>query len=77
MFELDPPPKVVTFDCYGTLVQWYEVLLREIGAVLIAQGRDAGAASGVLDTFSQHSRRLEAERPHRLYKDISSAFRQP
>jgi 2-haloacid dehalogenase len=24
----------------------------------------------VLDTFSQHSRRLEADRPHRLYKDI-------
>ncbi|WP_431266956.1 HAD family hydrolase [Dankookia sp. P2] len=24
----------------------------------------------MLDTFSQHSRRLEAEQPHRLYKDI-------
>ena len=70
MFKLDPPPKVITFDCYGTLVQWYEVLLREIGAVLIAQGRDADEASGVLDTFSRHSRRLEAERPRRLYKDI-------
>ena len=70
MFTLDPAPKVITFDCYGTLVQWYEVLLREIGAVLLAQGRNAGEASAVLDTFSQHSRRLEAERPHRLYKDI-------
>ncbi|WP_199707812.1 haloacid dehalogenase type II [Teichococcus wenyumeiae] len=70
MFELDPAPKVITFDCYGTLVQWYEVLLREIGAVLAVQGRDAAEASAVLDTFSGHSRRLEAERPHRLYKDI-------
>lgn len=70
MFKLDPAPKIITFDCYGTLVQWYEVLLREIGAVLSAQGRDATEASAVLDTFSQHSRRLEAERPHRLYKDI-------
>lgn len=26
----DPPPKIITFDCYGTLVQWYEVLSREI-----------------------------------------------
>ena len=21
-FNLDPAPKVITFDCYGTLVQW-------------------------------------------------------
>ncbi len=70
MFKFDPAPKVITFDCYGTLVQWYEVLLREIGAILVAQGRNAAEASTLLDTFSQHSRRLEAERPHRLYKDI-------
>jgi 2-haloalkanoic acid dehalogenase type II len=70
MFELDPAPKVITFDCYGTLVQWYEVLLHEIGGVLMAQGRDIDRASMVLDTFSQHSRRLEAARPHLLYKDI-------
>jgi 2-haloacid dehalogenase len=70
MFNLDPVPKIITFDCYGTLVQWYEVLLREIGAVLLAQGRDPADAAVVLDTFSRHSRRLEAERPHRLYKDI-------
>lgn len=70
MFKLDPAPKVITFDCYGTLVQWYEVLLREIGAILLAQGRDIAGASALLETFSQHSRRLETERPHRLYKDI-------
>nr|WP_306228895.1 haloacid dehalogenase type II [Aurantimonas sp. CSK15Z-1] len=70
MFRLDPAPKVITFDCYGTLVQWYEVLLREIAAVLREQGREATDASAVLDSFSQQSRRLEAERPHRLYKDI-------
>lgn len=70
MFKLDPAPKIVTFDCYGTLVQWYEVLLRELGAVLVAEGRDVAEASTILDTFSRHSRRLEAEKPHRLYKDI-------
>lgn len=69
-FKLDPAPKVITFDCYGTLVQWYEVLLREIAAFLVARDRDSAGASAVLDAFSRHSRRLEAERPHRLYKDI-------
>lgn len=75
-FMLEPAPKIITFDCYGTLVQWYEVLLREIRLMLEDQGQDGSAASALLDTFSRHSRRLEAERPHRLYKDIlRSGFR--
>ena len=70
MFNLDPAPSIITFDCYGTLVQWYEVLLREIDAILAR--RDAGGVSGsaILDKFSAQGRRLTAERPHRLYKDI-------
>lgn len=70
MFKLDPAPKVITFDCYGTLVQWYEVLLREIGDTLRAHGRDNAAASAILDSFSAQGRRLTAERPHRLYGEI-------
>jgi 2-haloalkanoic acid dehalogenase type II len=69
-FKLDPAPKVITFDCYGTLVQWYEVLLREIGATLAKHGSTAVSASAILDSFSAQGRRLTAERPHRLYKDI-------
>jgi 2-haloacid dehalogenase len=67
MFTLDPVPKVITFDCYGTLVQWYEVLLREIEATLAEHDV---SASAILDSFSAQGRRLTAERPHRLYKDI-------
>jgi 2-haloalkanoic acid dehalogenase type II len=70
MFKLDPAPKVITFDCYGTLVQWYEVLQREIGVILAAHGQDGAAAPAILDAFSAQGRRLTAEAPHRLYKDI-------
>ena len=70
MFTLDPAPKVITFDCYGTLVQWYEVLLREIGATLENHDASGISASAILDGFSAQARRLTAERPHRLYKDI-------
>src|SRR4051812_13048499 len=81
VFKLDPAPKIITFDCYGTLVQWYEVLLREIAATLAAQGRDEAMAPAILDAFSAHGRRLTAETPHRLYKDIlrtgfAAAFRE-
>jgi 2-haloalkanoic acid dehalogenase type II len=73
MFQTDPAPKVITFDCYGTLVQWREVLLRQIAATLAAHGRDDEAASAILDAFSAQGRRLTVETPHRLYKDILRA----
>lgn len=81
MFALDPAPKVITFDCYGTLVQWHEVLLRKIAATLAAHGRGEAEASAILDAFSAQGRRLTAETPHRLYKDIlrtgfAAAFRE-
>ncbi|MBB3650129.1 2-haloalkanoic acid dehalogenase type II [Rhizobium sp. BK619] len=77
----DPPAKIITFDCYGTLVQWYEVLLQEIDVILkqhYASGRDA---SVILESFSAQGRTLTADKPHRLYKDIlrvgfAAAFRE-
>lgn len=39
--KLVPKPKVITFDCYGTLVDWYGVLTREIEVTPKAHGRDA------------------------------------
>jgi 2-haloalkanoic acid dehalogenase type II len=70
MFGLAPAPKVITFDCYGTLVQWYEVLLHEIGVTLAKHDASDKSASSILDSFSTEARRLTAEKPHRLYKDI-------
>lgn len=69
-FALDPAPKIITFDCYGTLVQWYEVLGIEIGAVLDAHDRLNVTPSAVIESFSAQGRRLTAEKPHRLYKEI-------
>lgn len=70
MIKLDPSPKVITFDCYGTLVRWYEVLLGEIDATLENHGAASTSASAVLDSFSAQGRHLTAERPHRRYKEI-------
>ncbi|WP_082510132.1 MULTISPECIES: haloacid dehalogenase type II [unclassified Rhizobium] len=70
MFSLAPAPKVITFDCYGTLVQWYEVLLHEIGVLLAVHHAHDKSAPAILDSFSAEARRLTAEKPHRLYKDI-------
>ena len=70
VLKLDPAPRIITFDCYGTLVQWYEVLLREIAATLATHGRDEATAPAILKAFSAQGRRLTAEKPHRYYNDI-------
>jgi len=70
MLSPNPPPKVISFDCYGTLVRWREILLAEITRILSARGRNPGEASAVLDSFSRLSLGLTQEKPHRLYKSI-------
>ena len=69
-FELEPAPKVITFDCYGTLVRWHEVLLGEIEAVLERHDANGASAPRILESFSAQGRRLTIEKPHRLYKNI-------
>ncbi|MGU3282256.1 haloacid dehalogenase type II [Methylobacterium mesophilicum] len=34
MLKLDPTPKVITFDCYGTLVQWHRAVREAAKAIL-------------------------------------------
>ena len=54
----------VTFDCYGTLVDWntgFSTILRPV----------AGArTSDLLRAYHHHERRVEAERPFRCYKEV-------
>ena len=69
-FPLDPRPKIITCDCYGTLVQWYEVLLQKIDVVLQAHDVADKSASSILDSFSAQGRSLTAEKPQWLYKDV-------
>lgn len=69
-FELCPVPQIITFDCYGTLVQWYEILLREVGLTLAENGRADIEAIMVLDDFTAVAKRMTAEKPHRPYKEI-------
>ncbi|MSR54257.1 MAG: HAD family hydrolase [Gemmataceae bacterium] len=58
------PTKWVTFDCFGTLVDWhtgFATVLRPIAGDRVAE---------LLAAYHIHEPILEAERPHRLYKDV-------
>jgi 2-haloacid dehalogenase len=54
----------VTFDCFGTLVDWnsgFDAILRPIAGEKTAP---------LIEAYHRHERVLEAESPHRLYRDV-------
>ena len=53
-----------TFDCYGTIADWHGGM-RE--ALREAVGDDADR---LLEAYHRHEPIVEAERPHRLYRDV-------
>jgi 2-haloacid dehalogenase len=57
-------PRWVTFDCFGTLVDWHT----GFAAVLRAIAGDR--LPELLAAYHRHEREAEAERPHRLYRDV-------
>jgi 2-haloacid dehalogenase len=58
------PNKWVTFDCFGTLVDWhagFTTALRPIAGDRVPE---------LLAAYHVHEPILEAERPHRLYREV-------
>lgn len=54
----------VTFDCFGTLVDWHGGYRRALSPI-------AGARTDeLIGAYHEFERAIEAQRPHRLYKDV-------
>jgi 2-haloacid dehalogenase len=58
------PDRWVTFDCFGTLVDWHA------GFSAVFRQFAGDRLSEFLTTYHRHERAVEAGRPHRLYKDV-------
>ena len=56
----------VTFDCFGTLVDWHTGFSRLLTPLC------GSKTSDVMHAYHRFERELEAERPHRLYRDVLS-----
>lgn len=75
MLKLDPIPKVITFDCYGTLVQWHKALAEGIRTILV---KHAKILEDVTDShvkeiaaqFRTVSMETQAQHPYRDYKTV-------
>ncbi|SSW64894.1 haloacid dehalogenase type II [Achromobacter agilis] len=69
-----PRPQWLTFDCYGTLIQWDEGLQDAVARILAVNpeaSRHAPTPAQFLHRYDGHEHRLERERPHRNFADIS------
>ena len=60
-------PRWVTFDCFGTLVDW------NTGFSNLLTPLFGSRTPEVVDAYHHFERELEAGRPHRLYRDVLSA----
>lgn len=72
MLKLSPTPKCITFDCYGTLVQWHGALRAAIRTILAehvgASGADDDQVSDIVDALRTLSMEQQQCPPHRDYK---------
>ncbi|WP_377297143.1 haloacid dehalogenase type II [Rhizobium sp. SGZ-381] len=66
-----PRPTWLTFDCYGTLIQWDEGLLAAMDRILSAKG-GAIDQKAFISVYDRHEHALEEERPHRNFADVSA-----
>jgi 2-haloacid dehalogenase len=59
---------VLTFDCYGTLIDWESGILGALQPILRAHGVDV-ADESALEAFARHEAELEAG-PYQAYRDV-------
>jgi 2-haloacid dehalogenase len=58
----------LTFDCYGTLIDWERGILAALQPVCAAHGVEAREQT-LLETHARHEAALEAD-PYRAYRDV-------
>jgi len=66
-----PKPTWLTFDCYGTLIQWDEGLLAAMDRILSAKGGNIDQKM-FITIYDRHEHILEEERPHRTFSEVSA-----
>lgn len=64
-------PIWLTFDCFGTLIQWDEGLLKAIDTILASKRGDIDHAA-FIKIYDRHEHDLEQQRPHRSFKEVSA-----
>ena len=64
--------EVVTFDCYGTLIDWEKGIRKAFHNAILRTGGDPGLESKASEIYEEEERGVEKEKPHLLYRDVLS-----
>jgi len=65
-----PGESVITFDFYGTLVQWHETLEIAFREMLVRRGLPASGTAALLGDFAAEGRRLRDMPPWKPYREV-------
>ena len=65
-------PEWLTFDCYGTLIQWDEGLIAAVQKILSKQPDTTIDTRVLIDVFDRREHALETEKPHRSFRAVAS-----
>ncbi len=64
-------PDWLTFDCYGTLIQWDEGLIAAVTKILSRKGTRIDL-DRFMAVYDRREHELEEARPHRSFRDITA-----
>ncbi|HEX9447506.1 MAG TPA: haloacid dehalogenase type II [Dongiaceae bacterium] len=64
-------PLWLTFDCYGTLIQWDEGLLAVVEQILARQPAARINAATFIRIYDRHEHQLEQAQPHRSFRAVA------
>lgn len=66
-----PRPRWLTFDCYGTLIQWDEGLLSAVNRILERQAETKVDAERLIAVYDRYEHELEQTPPHRSFREVA------
>lgn len=64
-------PTWLTFDCYGTLIQWDEGLHSAVRQILAKQTAASVDADTLIEVYDKYEHELEQTPPHRAFRDVA------
>ncbi|MBN3759825.1 haloacid dehalogenase type II [Burkholderia sp. Ac-20365] len=64
-------PTWLTFDCYGTLIQWDEGLKNAVATILAGKHAAAPDPREFIAVYDKHEHALEQTPPHRSFREVA------
>lgn len=70
--ELNRRPEVVTFDCYGTLIDWETGIRDSFRRAFPEKGSPDIEENRIFELYEEEERKVEKELPYRSYRQVLS-----